>query len=347
MSSKRKSSIHKIRDIQLNVINLEDQYELIKIISSGEFGKILLAVHKNTEMQIVLKGVRKNSTSIKDFLAEFHYSYFLSPHNNVLDTYDVTFESKDHYYFAQEASPFGDLRQYVENTGGIDEKEVKMIVQQVCSALDFMHSKDLVHRDVRAENILIFQPDFSRIKLTDFAMTRRAGTLVKKRTRCLPTCPPEIWEAVHLEGYTIEIGSDVWQIGILIYFTLMGKFPWQKADITDSHFTEFIHWQKRKTTRTPKDFKRFTARLHRLFRRLMDAKPSKRYPVTETNKYLQDKWVMCRSPRTSKIADCDNKDDRLGELLSNFGLETRINKDVKEQRIQEWILSSGQEPHTC
>ena len=86
------------------------------------------------------------------------------------------------------------------NGAGLEEQDTKIIIEQISSALEFLHDKQLVHRDVRAENILIFNLDFTKVKLTDFGLTRRAETLVKKRTRSLPTCPPEIWEAVHLEG---------------------------------------------------------------------------------------------------------------------------------------------------
>lgn len=51
------------------------------------------------------------TTPIKDFFFEFHYSYFLSPHQMILDTYDVAFETRDFYYFAQEVGPLGDLWQ--------------------------------------------------------------------------------------------------------------------------------------------------------------------------------------------------------------------------------------------
>ena len=53
----------------------------------------------------------KATTTLREFLEEFHYSYFLSPHANILDTYDVAFETRDHYFFAQEVAPFGDLYQ--------------------------------------------------------------------------------------------------------------------------------------------------------------------------------------------------------------------------------------------
>ena len=124
---------------------------------------------------------------------------------------------------------------------------------------------------------------------------------MKKRVKSLPSCPPEVWEAVLLEGYNIEIGSDVWQLAMMIFVCLTCRFPWDKADITDTKFNEFVEWQKRKTTRTPKEFRGFSPRLLRLMRRLMELKPSKRYPVTETNKYLRDRWLVQRPFRASSV----------------------------------------------
>jgi serine/threonine-protein kinase SBK len=62
-------------------------------------------------IKVALKAVPKASTAIRDFLTEFHYSYFLSPHHVILDTYDVAFETFDFYCFAQEVAPLGDLWQ--------------------------------------------------------------------------------------------------------------------------------------------------------------------------------------------------------------------------------------------
>lgn len=343
--TKQQATIHKVRELQLEAVQVEEHYDVIKEIGSGDYGKVVLARHRETGSQVALKAVPRATTTLRDFLIEFHYSYFLSPHSSILDTYDVCFETPEHYYFAQEVAPYGDLWHAVEYYGGIDERDLKVVLRQIIPALEFMHSKELVHRDVRAENILIFSKDFTKVKLTDFGLTRKAGTLVKKRTRSLPTCPPEIWEAVHLEGYTVELGSDVWQIGMLIFSSLTARFPWEKADITDSRFNEFLDWQKRKTTRTPREFKRFTPRLLRMMRRLMEAKPSKRYPVTEVNKYYGDRWLMVRSPRTSKVSEIwdaaamaavtgAGQDKRLGdELLTDYG---------KEQRIQNWIMSGAE-----
>lgn len=114
---------------------------------------------------MALKAVPRASTTLKDFLTEFHYSYFLSPHPNILDTYDVCFETPEHYFFAQEVAPLGDLWHSIESANGLDEQDLKEILRQIVPALEFMHSKDLVHRDVRAENVLVFKSDFTKVSV--------------------------------------------------------------------------------------------------------------------------------------------------------------------------------------
>lgn len=112
--------------------------------------------------------------------------------------------------------------------------------------------------------------------------------------------PSLSWHKIHT-GYTVELGSDNWQLAMFAFTLLTGRFPWQKADITDPSFNYFAEWQKRKTTRTPKEFKRFTPRLLKMFRRMLEIKPSKRYPCKEVYKYLKDRWLNDRSPRSSTV----------------------------------------------
>ena len=140
--------------------------------------------------------------------------------------------------------------------------------------------KRLETRVVQMDNILVFTSDYSVVKLADFGSTRKAGTLVRRRHELLPYCPPEVAEAVYNEGYHVTTGHDVWQFGILLFVLLTGTLPWQKADETiDRLYAPFYAWQQRRTSKIPAKFKDFTARLQRLFRRLLDPKEETRVPI--------------------------------------------------------------------
>jgi serine/threonine-protein kinase SBK len=67
-----------------------------------------------------------------------------------------------------------------------------VLFSQLALALEHLHARDLVHRDVKLDNVLVLKSDFSRVKLCDFGETRRTGTLVRRRNEWLPYSPPEV-----------------------------------------------------------------------------------------------------------------------------------------------------------
>lgn len=94
-----------------------------------------------------------------------------------------------HYYTFFQI--LGDLTSNVSETG-IGELHTKRVAKQLAAALEHLHTRDLVHRDVKLDNVLVFKSDFSRIKLCDFGETRRAGSVVLRRNEWLPYAPPEV-----------------------------------------------------------------------------------------------------------------------------------------------------------
>lgn len=76
------------------------------------------------------------------------------------------------------------------------------MAKQLAAALEHIHSRELVHRDVKLDNILVFKSDFSRIKLCDFGETRRAGSVVLRRNEWLPYAAPEILQVPTEGSYT-------------------------------------------------------------------------------------------------------------------------------------------------
>ncbi|XP_045600470.2 LOW QUALITY PROTEIN: serine/threonine-protein kinase SBK1 [Procambarus clarkii] len=285
------SSFHDIKMLELPRLEVDRQFYDVRLLASGWYTKIFVARHRKADDRVVLKCVQKGTTKKEDFFREFHYNYYLSPHPNIIKSFHVPFDTHNSYVFAQELAPEGDLSQFVRR-GGLGEKLTKLVAEKVAFALEFVHSKDLVHRDVTPDNILIFDREMARVKLGDFGNTQREGAFVKQANIRVPWVPPEVREVVYNEGYHVHSGQDAWQLGILIFLCLTGSHPWSSADITDRHYNSWVAWLKRKTTKVPLRFTCFTPRLLRLLRRLLEPKPEKRAGVKEVYKYLSDSWLL-------------------------------------------------------
>ncbi|XP_053691805.1 serine/threonine-protein kinase meng-po [Sabethes cyaneus] len=304
--SNTSSVLHRIPEMEIGFMNISDEYDIEKTIAEGCFAKVLLAHHRPTGTTVVLKAIHTELTTLKEFIKEFHYNYQLSHHPNILSCYQVKFQTNEYYVYAQEHAPFGDLAGNV-GANGLQETSCKKIAEQLSSALGFMHLKGLVHRDLKLENILVFTPDFSRIKLCDFGTTTREGILVSKNNKTwISFLPPEVLEVVKNERFICKSSADSWQFGIIMYVCLIGSTPWKSADwVRDGKYAAFMKYQKRETTKIPENFRRFTPRLLRAFRRIFDHNEEDRAKVSDIMKYMKNKWLdnkITTSKSTSNIA---------------------------------------------
>lgn len=102
-----------------------------------------------------------------------------------------------------------------------------------------IYYREIVHRDIKLDNILIFKSDFSRVKLCDFGESRRDGTLVQRRNEWLPYSPPEVL-SIHTDNtYKTDLSHDVWQFGVVVFVCLTGCLPWQKAAPDDPRYMRY------------------------------------------------------------------------------------------------------------
>ncbi|XP_042231502.1 serine/threonine-protein kinase SBK1-like isoform X2 [Homarus americanus] len=284
-------NFHNIKMLELPRLELDRHFCDVRLLAENSGAKVYGASQLQSGASVALKCIQKETTKKKDFCREFHHSYNLGLHPNIITCFEEVFETNTAYVFTQEFAPLGDLSKQVKK-GGTEEERAKRVAEQVAFALEFMHKKDLVHRDVCSENIFVFDNDLSRVKLGDFGSTQRVGAFVKKQKVRSPWAPPEVSLTVYNEGYLVDTAQDAWQLGILIFVCLTGSYPWSSADITDRHYNSWVAWLKRKTTKMPPRFKCFTPRLLRLLRRLLEPKPEKRSGVREVYKYLSDPWLI-------------------------------------------------------
>lgn len=352
-------SIHRIREFELEKVNLIDEFDILQIVGEGWFGKILLTEHRSTQTEMVLKALPKAYTGISDFFREFHYGLHLSAHRNIITTYDVAFETAGFYVFSQEYAPLGDLTSNVTETG-LGELHAKRVARQLAAAVQHIHSRELVHRDIKLDNILVFRSDFSRIKLCDFGETRRVNTVVRRHNEWLPYSPPEVLQIDTDETYKARTSHDVWQFGIVLFVCLTGCLPWQKAAMDDPRYTRYQNWHNAtlNIAKKPKLFQLISSRAQRMFKRLLDPKVEKRpVSVLEVNKYLEDRWLAKLGVEKALNGGADERDElcpsmysfhssleeknQLLHTLTTYGIETTVDHSKKKDRIREWIQASA------
>ncbi|XP_042231499.1 serine/threonine-protein kinase meng-po-like [Homarus americanus] len=345
------SNFHDIKMLELPHLEVDRQFYDVKLLASGWYTKVFVARHLRADDRVVLKCVQKGTTKKEDFFREFHYNYYLSPHPCIIKSFHVPFDTNNSYVFAQELAPEGDLSQLVKR-GGLGEHLTRRVAEQIAFALEFVHSKDLVHRDVTLDNILVFDRDLSRVKLGDFGNTQRVGALVKKVNVRVSFLPPEVREVVYNEGYLVHTAQDAWQLGILIFVCLTGSYPWASADITDRHYNSWVAWLKHKTTKMPPRFKCFTPRLLRLLRCLLEPKPEKRSGVREVYKYLSDPWLIkgmdpfeisfddniLDIPETNKKSVLRCAEKKLAEILRSYFCNQESRKQVRCKKQVRFAL---------
>ncbi|TFJ99668.1 general transcription factor 3C polypeptide 2 [Platysternon megacephalum] len=155
-----------------------------------------------------------------------------------------------------------------------------------------MHGKALVHRDIKLDNVLLFDCECRRVKLGDFGLTRLEGTPVCAMSGTLPYAPPELCLLEASETLELDASLDVWAFGVLLFCLGTGCFPWDVAVSPDPQFEEFGAWQNSTVAgEAPAPWRAFSTAAQEMFRRLLTLDPNRRSPAIEVHKYLPLVWL--------------------------------------------------------
>lgn len=161
-----------------------DCYKFIKLIGKGAFGKVTLGVHKLTGKYVAIKTIEKSYMK-DDFSRKkvFREVYILKKirHANVIRLLEV-FESSQHLLIVMEYAGGGDMLQYIKKHKRLSEIEAKPIFRQIVYGLGHIHSRSVLHRDIKLDNILL--DGNGGVKICDFGVSKIIDKRVMLKEQC-------------------------------------------------------------------------------------------------------------------------------------------------------------------
>ena len=226
----------------MNYQNLTDFYELQEALGEGKFGFVCAAIHKQTKTKVAIKTIDKTKVSIEDLcLAKREIEILkVCQHPNIVQILD-TFENQDYIYIVMELMKGGDLYGYLEKREfKMTEERARSIAHSLATALFYLHSYGIVHRDIKLENILMTDDtDTAEPKLMDFGLSKMIGPNehCNEAFGTVGYAAPEM-----IGGQHYDKRVDIWSLGVVVFILLAGCTPFggeTEQEIT-LYFSSFI-----------------------------------------------------------------------------------------------------------
>ena len=212
---------------------LQDRYEIVRELGRGGAGAVYQAVDLKLKRDVAVKIIHqqagRNRSGVAGILREAQVAARLK-HQNIVDVYDVDTEAQ---FIAMEFIDGGTLRDAL-NTTRLTLDQIRAVISQLCTALQFAHTQGILHRDIKPANIFITAK--KRIKLGDFGIAHQtkieqnAFTQLSAQIGTLPYMSPE---QVRSEG--LSAASDIYAVGVVFYEMLTGAPPFLQGDIAYHH----------------------------------------------------------------------------------------------------------------
>ncbi|KAM4714411.1 serine/threonine-protein kinase MARK2 isoform 7-T8 [Anableps anableps] len=205
-------------------------YRLLKTIGKGNFAKVKLARHVLTSKEVAVKIIDKtqlNSSSLQKLYREVRIMKMLN-HPNIVKLFEVI-ETEKTLYLVMEYASGGEVFDYLVAHGRMKEKEARAKFRQIVSAVQYCHQKCIVHRDLKAENLLL-DADMN-IKIADFGFSNEFTLGNKLDTFCgsPPYAAPELFQGKKYDGPEV----DVWSLGVILYTLVSGSLPFDGQNLKE------------------------------------------------------------------------------------------------------------------
>ena len=308
-------------------------YKYGRIIGRGAFGKVNIGLNILTGRIVAIKSFNKQNissfTSKEKIRKETDIMRNLK-HSSITKILEM-FESEKYVLIIMEYISGGNLQSFVKKRRKLNEKTAKILFKQIMEGIKYIHSKNIVHRDIKLENILI---DLNNnIKICDFGVSKRihSNSILEDQCGTPVYMAPEIIKNEGYKGFPV----DIWSAGVSLYLMLSGNIPFNK---TSKHSL-----QEDILNSTYPPITGISNEADDLLRGLLDKNPSTRLTVDEVlvHPWLRDeefdkntklnlnKYHLFTNAEMVLLSKThiDYRKAALCDLEENFTMENLITKD--------------------
>lgn len=204
---------------------LDDRYEILELIGSGGMANVYKARCHRLNRLVAIKILKSDLADNADFRRRFHdesQAVAQLSHANIVSVYDVS-TNPDREYIVMELIDGITLKQYMERRGRMDWRESLHFITQIMRGLSHAHSRGIIHRDIKPQNIMVLRD--GSVKVADFGiacLANQGQTLTQEALGSVHYISPE-----QARGDRIDTRSDIYSAGVVLYEMLTGRLPFE------------------------------------------------------------------------------------------------------------------------
>lgn len=204
---------------------LDDRYEILELIGSGGMANVYKARCHRLNRLVAIKILKSDLADNADFRRRFHdesQAVAQLSHANIVSVYDVS-TNPDREYIVMELIDGITLKQYMERRGRMDWRESLHFITQIMRGLSHAHSRGIIHRDIKPQNIMVLRD--GSVKVADFGiacLANQGQTLTQETLGSVHYISPE-----QARGDRIDARSDIYSAGVVLYEMLTGRLPFE------------------------------------------------------------------------------------------------------------------------
>ncbi|XP_055959480.1 obscurin-like [Patella vulgata] len=216
-------SLPTLCDLNFKNANIEDYYYVMEELGRGRHGVVRRVIEKSTGAEFAAKFITVREDGEKDFFKNELETLRLLSHKNILALHDA-YETPKNLIIVTELLSGGNLVDHAIDQNNWTENDAAATVKKLLNTLGHIHSRNILHLDIKPSNILFPTKDSNEIKLIDFGFARK---IPSTNEVWMNYGTPDFASPESVNNELITTASDIWSVGALVYTLLSGTTPFQ------------------------------------------------------------------------------------------------------------------------